>query len=69
MLLQLQSMVVSISVLQVTNKKGGQRESDLERIQDLFPDDCLRLHDADALTMVSTGRYLLLPPFSFIIYR
>ncbi|KAK7575590.1 hypothetical protein V9T40_011876 [Parthenolecanium corni] len=35
--------------------KRGQRESDLERIQDLFPNDCLRLYDADALTMKVKG--------------
>lgn len=40
-------------VLQVA-KRGQQRESDLERIQDLFPNDWLRLYEADALTMVST---------------
>ncbi|XP_047106715.1 uncharacterized protein LOC124775916 isoform X2 [Schistocerca piceifrons] len=32
--------------------KRGQEESDLERIQDLFPNDCLRLYDKDALTMM-----------------
>lgn len=40
--------------------KRGQRESDLERIQDLFPNDCLRLYDADALTMVSALRLIVL---------
>lgn len=43
--------VFSFCLLQAA--KRGQRESDLERIQDLFPNDCLRLYDADALTMVS----------------
>jgi hypothetical protein len=33
--------------------KRGQEESDLERIQDLFPNDCLRLYDKDVITMVS----------------
>ncbi|KAK9505020.1 hypothetical protein O3M35_009171 [Rhynocoris fuscipes] len=33
--------------------KRAQEESDLERIQDLFPNDCLRLYDRDVLTMVS----------------
>jgi hypothetical protein len=33
--------------------KRGQEESDLERIQDLFPNDCLRLYDRDVITMVS----------------
>jgi hypothetical protein len=32
--------------------KRGQEESDLERIQDLFPNDCLRLYDKDVITMV-----------------
>ncbi|XP_065213661.1 rho GTPase-activating protein 20-like isoform X3 [Planococcus citri] len=35
--------------------KRGQRESDLERIQDLFPNDCLRLYDTEALTMKVKG--------------
>ncbi|GLH02631.1 Uncharacterized protein GBIM_08604 [Gryllus bimaculatus] len=34
--------------------RRGQVASDLERIQDLFPHDDLRLHDREALTMVST---------------
>jgi hypothetical protein len=33
--------------------KRGQEESDLERIQDLFPNDCLGLYDKDVITMVS----------------
>ena len=33
--------------------KRGQEESDLERIQDLFPNDFLRLYDKDVITMVS----------------
>jgi len=33
--------------------KRGQEESDLERIQDLFHNDCLRLYDKDVITMVS----------------
>jgi hypothetical protein len=33
--------------------KRGQEESDLERIQDLFPNDYLRLYDKDVITMVS----------------
>nr|CAD7571706.1 unnamed protein product [Timema californicum] len=35
--------------------KRGQEESDLERIQDLFPNDCLRLYDRDAHTMKMKG--------------
>ncbi|XP_075223059.1 uncharacterized protein LOC142325326 isoform X2 [Lycorma delicatula] len=32
--------------------KRGQEESDLERIQDLFPNDALHLYDKDVLTMM-----------------
>ncbi|PSN53413.1 hypothetical protein C0J52_21377 [Blattella germanica] len=35
--------------------KRGQEESDLERIQDLFPNDCLRLYDKDVVTMKMKG--------------
>ncbi|KAK6628440.1 hypothetical protein RUM43_002254 [Polyplax serrata] len=35
--------------------KKGQEQSDLERIQDLFPGDALRLYDKDALTMRMKG--------------
>ncbi|XP_073993009.1 rho GTPase-activating protein 20-like isoform X3 [Rhodnius prolixus] len=35
--------------------KRAQEESDLERIQDLFPNDCLRLYDRDVLTMRMKG--------------
>uniref|UniRef100_A0A1B6K974 Rho-GAP domain-containing protein n=1 Tax=Graphocephala atropunctata TaxID=36148 RepID=A0A1B6K974_9HEMI len=35
--------------------KRGQEESDLERIQDLFPNDCLRLYDKDVITMKMKG--------------
>ena len=35
--------------------KKGQEESDLERIQDLFPGDALRLYDKDVLTMRMKG--------------
>ncbi|XP_024080910.1 rho GTPase-activating protein 20-like isoform X3 [Cimex lectularius] len=35
--------------------KRAQEESDLERIQDLFPNDCLRLYDKDVLTMRMKG--------------
>ncbi|XP_069705214.1 uncharacterized protein [Periplaneta americana] len=35
--------------------KRGQEESDLERIQDLFPNDCLRLYDRDVVTMKMKG--------------
>uniref|UniRef100_A0A1B6DL33 Rho-GAP domain-containing protein n=1 Tax=Clastoptera arizonana TaxID=38151 RepID=A0A1B6DL33_9HEMI len=35
--------------------RRGQEESDLERIQDLFPNDCLRLYDKDVLTMKMKG--------------
>ncbi|XP_066994517.2 uncharacterized protein [Anabrus simplex] len=35
--------------------KRGQEDSDLERIQDLFPNDCLRLYDKDVLTMKMKG--------------
>lgn len=40
-------------VVQVVKK--GQEESDLERIQDLFPGDALGLYDKDALTMRMKG--------------
>jgi hypothetical protein len=42
--------------------KRGQEESDLERIQDVFPNDCLRLYDRDVITMVSGRSQALLLP-------
>ncbi|KAI5712694.1 hypothetical protein M8J75_010502 [Diaphorina citri] len=35
--------------------RRGQEESDLERIQDLFPNDCLYLYDKDVVTMKMKG--------------
>lgn len=44
----------------VKRSDSRQDESDLERIQDLFPSDNLRLNDADPLSPVSLTFYLLL---------
>lgn len=52
--------IVLISLLQAVRR--GQEESDLERIQDLFPNDCLYLYDKDVVTMVSP----VLSPFGTV---
>lgn len=42
-------------VIHFQGVKKNPEESDLERIQDLFPGDALRLYDKDALTMRMKG--------------
>lgn len=49
------SLLLFALTLPFQGVKRGQEESDLERIQDLFPGDALRLYDKDALTMRMKG--------------
>lgn len=42
-------------------RRGEEEESEVERIQELFPHDDLRLHERDPVTQVSSS-----PPYPFL---
>jgi len=47
------SLFINKYIFFLQTVKRVHEQSDLERIQDVFPNDFLRLYDKEALTMVS----------------
>lgn len=51
--------IIYIYIFNLQTVKRIHEQSDLERIQDVFPNDFLRLYDKEALTMVSLTIYAI----------
>jgi len=51
--MQIMSLFINKYIFFLQTVKRVHEQSDLERIQDVFPNDFLRLYDKEALTMVS----------------